>query len=359
MFEDQTFNVILERMLERVPDTIDKREGSLVYTALSPAAAELAQMYIDLNINLNLTFADTATDEYLSRRTSEFGVNREPATKAIRKGEFYANDDVPMDIPINSRFSIESVNFIAKEKISTGIYQMECEQAGTIGNTVFGSLLPIENINGLARAELTDVLIPGEDEETDQHLRERYYETVNEPAFGGNIADYKQKINGIDGVGATKVYPVWQGGGTVKCTIIGADWNPPSQALIDNVQTVIDPTVNQGKGIGLAPIGHEVTITGTTSLTVDVETTLTLETGMTPPQVQQEVEDVINQYLLSLRQGWANEDQIVIRVALIESAILGIQGVIDISDTKLNGNPANLTLDNDDIPMLGQVLINV
>jgi len=295
----------------------------------------------------------------MSVRTIVLVVNSQQTTKAIIQGEYYANGNLSMDKPIGSRFNIETVNFVAKEKISVGVYRMECEQAGTIGNSVFGNLLPIENINGLARAELSDILIPGEDEETDQHLRERYYETVNEPAFGGNIADYKRKINGIDGVGATKVFPVWQGGGTVKCTIIAADWSTPSSELVSQVQTIIDPTVNSSKGLGLAPIGHEVTITGVSSVTVDVETTLTLETGMTPPQVQQEVEEVIRQYLLSLRQGWANDDQIVVRISLIESAILGVSGVVDITNTKLNGNAENLTLDAEEIPVLGQVTINV
>ena len=39
-----TYEEILQRMLGRVPNTIDKREGSLIYTALAPAAAELIQM---------------------------------------------------------------------------------------------------------------------------------------------------------------------------------------------------------------------------------------------------------------------------------------------------------------------------
>lgn len=236
---------------------------------------------------------------------------------------------------------------------------MECEQAGTIGNTLFGTLLPIQNINGLVRAELTDVIVPGEDEETDEALRQRYYETVNEPAFGGNVADYKRKINSIDGVGDTKVFPVWNGGGTVKCTIIASDWSAPSQTLIDQVQTEIDPTVNSGKGLGLAPIGHEVTITGVNELTINVVTTLTLEDGVTPGQVQSLVEDAIRQYLLSLSQSWADEDQLIVRVAQIDSAILSVSGVIDVEDTTLNGNPENITLDEEEIPVLGSVTINV
>ena len=33
MYENQTYEAILRRMLERVPEQIDKREGSIIYDA--------------------------------------------------------------------------------------------------------------------------------------------------------------------------------------------------------------------------------------------------------------------------------------------------------------------------------------
>lgn len=358
MYESQTYEAILQRMLDRVPNDIDKREGSVIYDALAPAAAELAQMYIDLDINYSLSFADTASGEYLTRRAAEFGVNRETATKAIRQGEFYGNNNTLMDVPEGSRFSIESVNYVAVSKISTGVYRLECETPGVVGNQYFGSLLPIQAVNGLVRAELTDVIVPGEDEETDEALRQRYYEAVNEPAFGGNVADYRRKIASIDGVGGVKVLPVWQGGGTVRCTIIASDWSAPSLTLVDEVQEIIDPTP-QGKGLGQAPIGHTVTIAGVEAETIDVTTTVTLADGVTPGQVQDPIERAIEAYLFGLRKSWADEDQIIVRVALIEAAILGVTGVIDVADTTLNGATANITIGQEEIPMLGEVTIHV
>ncbi|GIQ63647.1 phage tail protein [Paenibacillus cisolokensis] len=358
MYEAQTYDAILQRMLDRVSDDIDKRPGSVIYDALAPAAAELAQMYIELDINYNLSFADTASGEHLSRRTAEFGVNREPATKARRKGLFYGANDVPIDVPIGSRYSIEDVNYVAIGKIAAGVYELECEQAGTIGNQLFGPLLPIDYISGLALAELADIIVPGEDEESDDALRERYYKAVNEPAFGGNVADYKQRLNAINGVGGVKVFPVWNGGGTVKCTIVASDWGVPSAQLVDQVQTTVDPTVNSGQGLGTAPIGHRVTIAGVQGVTINVATTVTLSTGVTPGQVQGPIEDVISAYLLGLRQDWANQTQLVIRVALIEAAILTVPGVIDVTGTTFNGSAGNLTLGEEEIPLMGTVVVN-
>ncbi|WP_338135931.1 hypothetical protein [Paenibacillus thiaminolyticus] len=55
MYENQTFDVILGRMLERVPDDVDKREGSVIYNACAPAAWELASLYAELDVNMALS----------------------------------------------------------------------------------------------------------------------------------------------------------------------------------------------------------------------------------------------------------------------------------------------------------------
>ena len=48
MYENMTFENIMDRCLSRVSASVDKREGSIVYDAIAPAAAELAIMYIEL-----------------------------------------------------------------------------------------------------------------------------------------------------------------------------------------------------------------------------------------------------------------------------------------------------------------------
>lgn len=45
MFEDKTYENILQEMLNRVPDDIDKREGSVIYDALAPTAYSIADLY--------------------------------------------------------------------------------------------------------------------------------------------------------------------------------------------------------------------------------------------------------------------------------------------------------------------------
>ena len=358
MYESQTFEAILRRMLNRVSADVDKRPGSVIYDALAPAAAELAQMYAELDINLNLSFADTASGEYLTRRAAEFGVRRRPAVKARREGRFYGEGDAPADVPIGSRFGIDGLFYAAIAKLGAGIYALECETAGTVGNQPYGALLPVDYIAGLARAEIGAVLVPGEDEEDDESLRQRYFAVVNEPAFGGNVADYKQKIGAMDGVGGVKVFPVWNGGGTVKCTIIASDWSEPSSALVRDVQQAIDPPDGSGQGYGLAPIGHRVTIAGAEPVTIDVTTTVALASGVTVGQVREPIAETIEAYLLGLRKAWAEETRLIVRVSQVEAAILSVPGVIDVSGTLLNGSTANVTLGEEEIPALGTVIVH-
>jgi len=155
-----------------------------------------------------------------------------------------------------------------------------------------------------------------------------------------------------------KVFPVWNGGGTVKCTIIASDWSVPSPALVHDVQQAIDPPALSGLGYGLAPIGHKVTIGGAQGVAIDVETAVTLDNGVSVQQVREPIEDAIDAYLLGLRKEWANLPQLIVRISQIEAAILAVPGVIDIAGTKLNGGAANVTLSAEQIPVLGEVVIH-
>lgn len=174
---------ILERMLSNISDDVDKREGSVIYNAIAPAAAELAQMYFTMKNNIDLCFVDTAVEEYLDRLCEQIGIVRKKATKAIRRGQFFDVNHNAMDIEIGSRFSIKDLVFVAVEKIEKGNYKMECETAGTIGNEYTGVLLNIDYIESLGQTDLNEILIPGENDEDDEVLRNRYYEHVKETPF--------------------------------------------------------------------------------------------------------------------------------------------------------------------------------
>ena len=208
MYEDITYEKILDRMLARVPDKFDKREGSVIWDTHSPTAIELQILYIELDRILREAYGDTASREFLILRCRERGIIPHEATKAVLKGVF-----VPADIDVSGqRFNIGALNYAVGEKIADGEYRVVCETAGKTGNQFLGAMTPMEYIKGLKTAELTEILIPGEDEEETEDLRQRYFASFDENAFGGNRADYLEKTNAIPGVGRTKVTRIWNSG---------------------------------------------------------------------------------------------------------------------------------------------------
>lgn len=350
-YENVDFETILERMLNRVPERYDKRETGVVYTALAPAAAELAIMYMELDIILQDTFADTASRDYLVRRVAERGIVPEEATKSVVKGVF---TPASINVPIGTRFSVDELNFVVIDKISDGEYQLESEQIGTIGNDAIGTAIPIDYVDGLETANVTELLIPGEDEENTESIRARYFQTFDTKPFGGNKKDYIQKTNSIEGVGKTKVTPVWQGGGTVLLTILGADFNKATQTLINRVQNEVDPLQNQ-QGGGTAPIGHVVTVNTVNEVVVNFALNVTFEEGYSFSGQKDAITAVIEDYLFSLRENWADQSHVTVRTAQIDTKILALEGVIDIGNTRINGVNQNLVLTEYDIPILGGV----
>lgn len=356
MYENITYEFLLSRMLNRAQQeypNADTREGSVLHICEAPAAVELQNIYIELDRFLTETFADTASREYLIRRCHERGISPQQATYAQFKGEF----NPEAEVLVGSRFGLDQYTYIVTEYIADGEYKLVCENQGSQPNNTFGTLIPLTVVNNLNYAELTECLVQGEDEESTEHLRKRYFDSVQSISFGGNINDYKTKTNAIDGVGATKVFPVWNGGGTVKLVILNSDYGVPSSSIVDDVQEKIDPIGEQGEGLGLAPIGHTVTVVAAGTTEIDVETDITYATGYTWEAVEAAVKAAIDNYLLSLCKVWEDEASIV-RVVYIEQAILSVEGVVDVANTTLNGGTSNVPIDSDKIPVRGEVVGN-
>ena len=349
MFENQTYEAILQRMLDRVSADKNKREGSVIYDALAPAAAELASAYIAFDSMLQETVGDTASRDFLIRLCKDRGIKPFEATQSICTVAF-----VGAEVPVGSRFSGGNTTY---EYI--GNNQVRCEEAGTVGNEHVGAIIPIEYIQGLQTAEITEIAIYGEDEESTEDLRERYTESFDEKAYGGNQKDYKNKTLGINGVGAVKVTPVWNGGGTVKLTVLSSIFGKASDSLVSLVQNEFDPHKN-GMGEGLAPIGHVVTVDTATEVGINIGATITYESGYSWDTSHTHIKAAVEAYLLSLRKEWGNDSNgeypsLIVRIAQIESAILSVQGVIDITSTTINSKTQNITLSANEIPVLGVI----
>lgn len=367
-FSSKTYQAILADMLSRIPNTYDKRDTSPIPTALGPAAWALEGFYVVLNSVQGQAFVQTATGESLDMLAVIAGIPRQQATAAVRLGVFN------MAVPIGSRFSTvngeNSINFtVTGAAEAQNQYLLTAETPGGIGNEYAGPILPITTIPGLSSAQLTDILIPGEDTESDDAFRERIITALNDPGYGGNVANYREWADGVDGVGAVQVWPVWNGGGTVKLSVLGSDLLPASSTLQLAVQNEIDPPPNQGLGLGLAPIGATVTVTAPSEVAVNVEATVSLAAGYTLLQVRPLIIEALEGYLSEIRAGWGTPISAAavaysadVYLSRVIAAILTAAGVLNVSGVTLNGNAADLNLTQSgtiqQVPILGTVTLN-
>lgn len=353
MYEDQTYEVILQRALNRVATDVDKREGSLIMNALASSAVEHTNLYILLNGIIQNGYAPTAVREYLILRCQERGIIPYEATKAVLKGKFNA------EIPIGSRFSLNELNYITLKSMGSEgayyYYELECETAGTIGNKYFGELSPIEYITKNLKGELTELLIPAEDDEGTEALRKRYLDSFASTAYGGNQRDYKEKVKALEGVrvGGVVVIPTWLGGGTVKIIITDSDYNEASPTMVSTVQEAIDPPP-QGTGAGVAPIGHTVTVESATRRDLTVSIPVSFKDGYSWGTMQTTIAEAISGYLAELRELWEDEP-IIVRTSHIENRVFNLDGVSDIGDAEIDGSKDNLALERNELPYLGGV----
>ena len=141
----------------------------------------------------------------------------------------------------------------------------------------------------------------------------------------------------------------------MKLVIIDSTFSKPSTTLINAVQTAIDPTQNQGKGVGIAPIGHVVTVVGCDETTVNIETHITFQEGWSWEALKPYVEAAIDEYFKELSTEWDSNSNLIVRISQIETRLLDLTGVLDIADTTLNGVAQNLTVAADNIPVRGDI----
>jgi uncharacterized phage protein gp47/JayE len=340
MFENMTYEVILQQMLDRVSDDMDKREGSIIYDALAPAAIELQLLYIDLDTFLNEAFADTATREYLKRKAWERNTIPHSATAAVWKGTFSPSG---LQLQVGDRFSCGTINFVITGQIDDTTCQLTCETPGSDGNYSQGPLIPIDYIAGLQKAQLTELVKPGNDEEDTEAFRERYLTVLRKPSTSGNIYDYYNWTMECEGVGAAKIFPLAYGPGTVKVVIADEDKNAASTALINQVAEHIEEK---------RPIGATVSIVSAVELPINIIVSVKLKNGLTLGEVQASFMNAFSDFL---RENAF--DLSYVGFARIGNLLLETAGVEDYGGLTLNGFSHNIALKDEEIAVPGAVTL--
>lgn len=380
MFESMTYENILESLLKKVPSDVDKREGSIIFDALSPVALEIAQMYIDLEIVLENAFADTAEREYLILRAKERGISPYDAKRALLKMEVEYSGSSE-NVKPGDRFSLNGLNYVVIEQmindtddiITTypfdgdpndnepgqaiaGWWKVECETKGVIGNSQFGNLLPLQTIDGLTKAELTELLIPGEEIEDTEKFRERYFELVNNEAFGGNRADYKKWLK-ENGAGMVKLIRTPESGGTVGVIIANAENDIPSNELLNEIKAKLDPVAEEGMGAGIAPIGHIVDVKGVDNSQLIINVTWQLIENADENSVCLAGAEILKNYLKKLNEKWEDSDYLTVNSYQLMAQLSELNEISDITELTINGKKS-ITLKSNEIFDFNYIVFN-
>lgn len=343
MFESLTYENILSDMLSRVSSDVDKREGSVIYDALAPCAYHLSQTYFNLDNYIDLFFVDTAVGEYLDRNAADYGITRKAATYAERKMTTSGA------ISIGTRWGLYETTYTVTELISANVYKAVCEQGGKVGNSYSGILDNIDNVSGIT-ATLSDIIASGADEESDDELRTRIQQYLIEPSQDGNTAQYKNWATEYEGVGTAKVFPLWNGGNTVKIAITNRSYLPAEETLVSAFQKYIDPGA-AGLGSGVAPIGSKVTISGGTQKNINIAANVILAEGYSS---YDGAADAISEYLASITYVKST-----VSYMRIGSVLLDCASILEISALTLNGASGDVTLTGEEIPVLNSLSLTV
>lgn len=350
LFEDKTQNNIIIDMKNEVTTDVSTDEGTILDLSLRAAAAEFERAYIQLALIEQNGYANTADREHLILRAKEKGIEPIPASNAVWKAVFN------IEIAAGTRFSADEFTYICTGKNESGEYILMCEQAGTAGNVKKGELAPIEYIDGYEEGILTELLDPARDEEETEVFRSRYFAAIRKShAFGGNRAQYKQILYETGKVGACKIYRAAGKGRRIEIYFLDASYNIPDNTLVSKIQELIDPSGQQGDGMGEAPIYHTVDVYPCEAVSIDIVSDIVLDTDYTWENIAIKIEEELEQYYTGLAKTWENENNVTVRMVKINTVMAGIEGVIDVQGTTINGKQENLLLHKNAIPVRGAI----
>lgn len=314
-----TYESLHTEALNQIADDVDKREGSVVFDMTAPAAVTLAKCFDVLYQVAMQSRIQTATGEYLDLCASQNKIYRNPATCA--KWRIHIE---PQDIALTVRTdSVQGTRFISTNGLNyiyevitaevNGDYIVECLTAGASGGRDFGELEETPIVHNLKSVEFVKCLDGGQDEETDAAFRMRWWSIVNNKGYGGNFYDYQtwiltefgQSSGGYQFDGFF-IFPAWAGGGTVKIiptikTDEGA-YLPADQGAVNALKAWLDPEPVTGKGAGMAPVGHKVTVEVAETITVDISLSVTMFAGSELiPAIKTKIQSAIRSYFEAQR----------------------------------------------------------
>lgn len=347
MYNFRSEEEIKRDMLNNISNTEDKSENSFIHDAIAPAAIEFQNAYVELEyvggkINVdNLEGLELET--FVKQRT---GIKRKLATKALTTLNVSGVEGAK--VSKGDLFSTDSgIDFVTVEGVvlnETGMAKVIVVAilAGSTGNVPINAIseMPVA-INGIVDVYNETQVLNGYDDETDNELRERYYEKLQKPGKSGNKYHYLEWAKEVVGVGGAKVIPRWDGPLTIKVVIIDSNGQPASEELITDTFEHIESE---------RPFGANTTVISAIPIEVNISVTLLLLEGVADVEVKEVIKNNIKDYLKTMAFKVP-----YISYAQIGSIVLDTEGVLDYSDLKVNLATANIEVASEEVAIVGGV----
>ena len=347
MFEDVTVEQIKTDILGRMVSNLDTREGSFANDMISAVSYRIWETLQSLDAVVPIAYIDETSGAYIDKRCAEYGITRKAGIKAAVTLTLTGTAGVV--VPAGKVFvTAAGLAFATDSAVTLGSGETACAataaEIGASYNVAAGAITgQLESLSGLVSVTNNAAATGGTDPETDAALSMRFYDFLQNPTTSGNTAHYKQWALAVSGVGAAKVYPLWAGAGTVKVLIASDTMGPVDATIVSKCAAAIEEE---------RPIGATVTIKSATALAVSVAGSVTIDSSTTISAVQAAFVSALSAYLKSI--SFVKYTLVYNRIAAL---LLDIDGVQDCSGLTVNGGTANITIGDDQVPVLEAVSI--
>ena len=353
---DSDEDVIHERMLSVIPDTIDKSEGGFVWDFTRPTAIEHARLKgFHMNEAIKLIWPQFATGVYLDYHGETRGVARKEGIRAsgmlevevssgttIQSGDLFST--VAQNGVANVFFqSIQSYDF---KEAGTYEIEVECTEVGIIGNVAVDTII----LTGTPNSKIISVTNPekfenGIDLEDDDSYRERLveFDKSASSSYIGNVNDYTRWASEVNGVGNVKVIGAQDDSGTVTVIITDGNGNPASNELCESVYDHIMKPNNDLER--LAPVNAILKVVPPETINIQISAVVELRSG--------NIDDISTEFLASMKEYFASSvSDKEIRYTYVCGLLGKMPGVYDYKDVYINGDQNNIPLDTDVMPVI-------
>ena len=364
MFEDRTQEQIKTEMLADInPATgLSSMAGGFADAVVGAAARQISELYQALPAVVSMLFVDETSGGYLDLvGQTYFNITRRAGTKARCFATFTGAPGTL--VPPGTVFlTATGLQFALVYQVriwesGTAESLLEAVEAGEAYNIGPGELTNMwVNYPGL-ESYVNQQASGGTDEETDQQLYARIDEARKRPRTSGNGWDYRGWALEVEGVGAAKVVEQPQGPGTVEIMVADSTFHPADEQIRAAVMNRIAArrTVG-GKTLGRAPTALEVAVAA--GVTINQAVTTINEVS---EQFQAELADYLHG-LVEAKYGKIyyeprEDGPYTLRYNRVLSILLTIQGVEDFSVLTVNGGTADLVIQANQVPVLGEVSV--